>query len=902
MSQPSQQELQAFEQMKAQGYKVDYSPEQFYQMKSQGYFQYFRSYEDYLGWVKSSPATQPGGWQPPPKLPAKPTVEDVKRALSEAKSTEHIQSVVEQAKKAGIPIEMSPAYYNREGVGKVVVAFGDVQSGKVVETGLVFKGGGEQNILARQTAEINISEQIKKAQQQGFQNIQLAIQKTFMACRPEDALKISLTGVKPPPPPEPPKHYIQVASQPPSSPDKAARLEVPSFEEFVKQHPEAAKYPETEQQQLYNLFLVKTAREKGYEYVSTPSGWVKLPDITAPRVDMLSALKQYTNIPQIAAAVWKSTEGKDYEQVSPLEAGVRGLTTGFTETITSIPFSAPLLRLGALPEPPVSSLPQTAKATTVPTAIEVAPTQAEKLKLMETLAPPPQLAVYKTMETAGQIAGTAFEQWFGQHAYKVWKSIDISEVLERYKAGESLTPLERLKLEAWVHTPEKVWRALSEATTVKTYEIPEQVEVAREKGAGPLGWRSEVWKTEPLTWQEIDPELARKLQTLSGKVGYLPVKLEETGEIVYAPWAKEGVWSTTYAGKGLRMVEVPGYEWIQPDWKIGAGEEVKAWRGLGDYTLRALFEREGSPVDLLKVGPVYTEVEAKGVVDIPTLTKQLEAWNLEALLLESPVEKVSQLWTEAGSLAPVTVKEVAWPVDVSPVTAPKTELSLPVPSVPVKITEKAAELTFPAIFPSIPEQPKIEEKKELEPGLRVPVIVPVKVEPETKTGEQLFTVPIPTPSLPLKVETKTREEPILEPLTYPALTPAITPQQALQQASLQIPLQTTVTETTSTTQSPSPPSPPSPPAPPAESELKIRVPLPYFSPPPPATIYKPPQWRIGEYWRVDWFARGLKLDFRLGKLTKSLAPKSVKVKQVDWMKPKHKSKAYKRKRTRKKKV
>ena len=909
-AEPAPQPPLSYEELVKLGYKVDITPEQFEKMKAQGQLPYFETYEDYLKWVVSSPGLQPGAWTPPPKLPEKPTVEDVKKALEEAKSTEHVQAVIEQAKEAGIPIEMSPAFYE-EGVGRFVVAFGDVASGKIVETGFAFKGGGEQNILAKQTVEVDISKEIEKAQREGFQNLQLAIEKTFMACRPEDALKISLTGVKPPePPPPPPTYYIQVATQTPSSPDKVSRLEVPSFEEFLKEHPEVAKYPETERQRLYSFYLAKTAREKGFELVMTPSGWVKLPDTTAPRVDMLSALKQYTDIPQIAAAVWKSTEGKEYEQKSFFEAGVRGLATGFTETITSIPFSAPLLRLGALPEPPVSSVPQVAKATTVPTAIEAAPTAEEKMKAMETLAPPPQLAVYKAAELGGQIAGAAFEQWFGQHAYKVWKSIDVGEVLERYKAGESLTPLERLKLEAWIHTPEKVWKALSEATTVKTYEIPEQVEVTREKGAGPLGWRSEVWKTEPLTWQEIDPELARKLQTLSGKVGYLPVKLEETGEIVYAPWAKKGVWSTAYAGNYLRMVEVPGYEWIQPDWKIGAGEEIRAWRGLGDYTLRALFEREGSPVDLLKLGPVYTEVKMKGVVDIPTLTKQLEAWNLEALLLESPVVKVSQLWTEAGSLTPVTVKEVAWPVEVSPVTAPKTELSIPVPSVPVKIVEKAAELTFPAIFPSIPVQPKIEEKKELEPGLRVPIIVPVKVEPETKTGEPTFTVPIPAPSLPVKVETKTRGEPILKPSTYPALTPTIAPQQTPQQAPLQFPLQPTATVTA--TQPPSPPSPPSPPAPPAESELKTRVPLPYFSPPSSTTIYKPPQWRIGEYWRVDWFAKGLKLDLGLGKLARAFAPKPVKVKQVDWMKPKAKprvklkaegkAKTKKKRRSRKRKV
>jgi hypothetical protein len=129
VSQPSQEELQAYQQLQQQGYRIEYSPQQFYQLKSQGYFPYFETYEDYLAWVKSSPSLQPGAWTPPPKLPEKPTVEDVKKALEEAKSTEHVQAVVEQAKEAGIPIEMSPAFYE-EGVGRFVVAFGDVASGK----------------------------------------------------------------------------------------------------------------------------------------------------------------------------------------------------------------------------------------------------------------------------------------------------------------------------------------------------------------------------------------------------------------------------------------------------------------------------------------------------------------------------------------------------------------------------------------------------------------------------------------------------------------------------------------------------------------------------------------------------------------------------------------------------
>jgi hypothetical protein len=309
---------------------------------------------------------------------------------------------------------MSPAFY-KEGVGKAVVAFGDVSSGKIVETGIVFKGAGEQNILAKQAAEVDISKEVERAQKEGFQNIRLAIEKTFMACKPEEALKVSLVGVKPPPPPpppEPPKHVIQVTNQP-SVTQAATQLEVPSFEEFLKQHPEVGKYSEEAQKQLYNIFLLKMAKEKGYSYVMTPTGWTQIPDLNL-RVDILSSLKQYTNIPQIAFQVWKATEGKEYERVSPLEAGVRGLATGFTETVTSIPlvsmFTGPLLRLGALPEPPTGGAPQVAKATAVPTAVEVAPTPEEKQKAMEALAPPPQLAVYKTMETAGQIVGAIFQQ------------------------------------------------------------------------------------------------------------------------------------------------------------------------------------------------------------------------------------------------------------------------------------------------------------------------------------------------------------------------------------------------------------------------------------------------------------------------------------------------------------
>ena len=524
---PSQQELQAYQQLQQQGYKVEYSPEQFYQLKSQGQLSWFRTYEDYLSWVKSSPGLQPGAWTPPPKLPEKPGIIDVKKALETAKSTEHVQAVIEQAKKAGIPIEMSPAFY-KEGVGKAVIAFGDVQSGKLVEVGVAFKGASEQNILAKQTAEIDISEQVRKAHEEGFQNIQLAIQKTFMACKPEEALKISLVGVKPPPPPPPPTYYIQVASQPPSSPDKAARLEVPPFEEFLKQHPEVQKYPETEQQRLYNLFLVKTAREKGFEYVLTPTGWERIPDLSNLRVDIASSLAQYSNIPQVQVSLWRMTEGKVYEQVSNVEAAVRGFTAGLTSQLT---FG--LLSLGKMPEPPQLPTPRSL-GTVIPSAVEVAPL-SEKGKAMDVLAPPPQLSLYKAGELAGAAAGAAAQQVIAAKAFEAWKSIDIGEVLERYKAGESLTPLERLKLEAWIHTPEKIWNTLSQATTARTVKVyaPEEAKLytVQYKDVAGAAWKLEE-ATKDITEKWVMGSPAPRITSLEAPFYKVPVGLKEHGAMM----------------------------------------------------------------------------------------------------------------------------------------------------------------------------------------------------------------------------------------------------------------------------------------------------------------------------------------------------------------------------------
>ena len=880
----TREELQAFEEAKLRGASV-LPPYEYYRTQSSSYIEYVQSKLAELEARKRI------------TLPEKPTIEDVKSALERAESTEQVLSIIEQAKKAGLPAEMAVGYYG-DSVGKAVVVVGDVESGKIVEASFMFRGAGERNIFDRAFAEIDIGEHIRKAHEEGFQNIQLAIQKTFMACRPEDALRISLVGVKPPPPPPPPKHVIQVTNQPGVTAATTA-LEVPPFEEFLKQHPEVQKYPEEVQKQLYNIFLLKAAREKGYSYVMTPSGWAQIPDVNL-RVDILSSLKQYTNIPQIAYQVWRATEGKEYERVSLLEAGVRGLTTGFTETVTSIPivsmFTGSLLRLGALPEPPVGSVPQIAKATAVPSAVEVAPTPEEKQKAMDVLQPPPQLAVYKTMETAGQIAGAIFQQWWPQRAFETWKSIDVQDVLQRYQAGEKLTLLERLKLEAWLHTPEKVWNALAEATSPKVkYEIPKEVEARWARGVGGEGWSGEAWKTEILSWQEVPKDIAEKLRMVSSKAGWLPVKTAKG--IEYVPFAQEGVWYDAARGPSWRWFSMPESEWIQytPMEPLRSGVEWRVWRGLGDYTMFAQYTLgEGLWKGALPKPPIdlgaSVEGTVKGVVDINKILEQAELWKLRLSWIEAH-PAIEQLKLGGRGMEPLTV--VSPMAEVKVPVAPPIEtvkhvglaLGMPVISVPVRAVKTSFSLPLP-VLPSIPIAPKEKEegRKEEHPlGPFFPVVVKVKIEPEERL-EPEFGIGAPKPridfgerrgierfqplTIPLRFEkAEKRLEEWLEPLTLAA--PAVAEEQARRQAQAAAPIQMMETP-----QQPSPPSTPSPPAP-SSLEWRVRLPrLPYFSPPPASAVYRTPEWRFAKYWRVDWFAEGLKLDFRLGRISRLLAARA----------------------------
>jgi hypothetical protein len=209
----------------------------------------------------------------------------------------------------------------------------------------------------------------------------------------------------------------------------------------------------------------------------------------------------------------------------------------------------------------------------------------------------------------------------------------------------------------------------------------------------------------------------------------------------------------------------------------------------------------------------------------------------------------------------------------------------------VRATETSFSLPLP-VLPSIPIVPKEKEegRKEEHPlGPLFPVVVKVKIEPEERP-EPEFRIGAPKPridfgerrgiehfqplTIPLRFEkVEKRLEEWLEPLTFAA--PAVAEEQARRQARAVTPIQMMETP-----QQPSPPSTPSPPAP-SSLEWRVRLPgLPYFSPPPASVVYRTPEWRFAKYWRVDWFAEGLKLDFRLGQISQLLAAQAKAAKTV----------------------
>jgi hypothetical protein len=696
----------------------------------------------------------------------------------------------------------------------------------------------------------------------------------------------------------------------------------------LKQHPEAAKYPETERQRLYNLYLLKTAGEKGYSYVLTPTGWERIPDLSNLRVDIVSSLAQYSNIPQVQVSLWRMTEGKVYEQVSNVEAAVRGFTAGLTSQLTFGLFS-----LGKMPEPPQLPTPRSL-GTVIPSAVEVAPL-SEKVKAMDVLAPPPQLSLYKAGELAGAAAGAAAQQLIAAKAYEAWKSIDIQDVLQRYQAGEKLTALERLKLEAWIHTPEKLWNALSQATTVKVYEVPEEVELeAVGFKQGGEGLRGLGVKTRIESWQEIDKQLAEHLKRMSEPVGGFPVDVG--GKTVWAPWAEKGA-EAGYLIPGKEVGHI-----------IGRGEEALAWRlakGLSlseevsGFTARGLVKLEsleallgGTPKlaakEVVGLGPAFKQLSlpVREVAKAGRLPAVLPALSLEEF--NERVERYKEvILSQRRDIQPIVAQRVAQtiasrekelhdPVQVLNEIADKLDRTLSLGE-NLKIAEEvvhkyAPRLTAPQISEKRLEEEQVSEALERYKDLLAlkPLGLREEQEEELKALEEFLgplaekarkeveplELPVKPPEFPVKLPV--REEKVWKSIFPPAIASVIEEKprtlkslwpsfdaaaEALKVG--QAPSLKALTAAVGAFASPSAPLFPEPKGGKGGLPPFTLPNIPTFS-----MIQRTPQWRLGEYWRVDWFARGLKLDFKLGKLARSLTPKNVKVKRVDWMKPKAKPK------------
>ena len=219
---------------------------------------------------------------------------------------------------------------------------------------------------------------------------------------------------------------------------------------------------------------------------------------------------------------------------------------------------------------------------------------------------------------------------------------------------------------------------------------------------------------------------------------------------------------------------------------------------------------------------------------------------------------------------------------------------------------------FPIVSPAIPsltQAPKLEQKLE---GKSI-ALPEIKLEEKAKGSAAPFSLEVRLPEpkleppksapLPSVIEAAVAKKVSLA-APFSALSP-VEAQRAGEKAAAALSV-LTVPRLAQSLAAPTPPSQ-------AAGGEKGKLPgLPYFGPPPASMVYRAPEWRFAKYWRVDWFAKGLKLDLGLGKLARAFAPKPVKVKQVDWMKPKAKprvklkaegkAKTKKKRRSRKRKV
>ncbi|MEM4853759.1 MAG: hypothetical protein QXQ60_09345, partial [Thermofilum sp.] len=512
-----------------------------------------------------------------------------------------------------------------------------------------------------------------------------------------EQLKNVFEPPQPPPQPQPEqKFYVEVMR----GYGPSEKMEIIPFEEFKKQYPQ---YGERE----YMLYLFKTAREKGYEQILTQQGWIKIPEkfeVTGMEIFTPEGIKMVSPkvFSEFVESSLKSTTVGTGDFTAAIAKGfgvgiLRGISLGAAERIVPSIAAKPPATIQAF-LPPV----QPARSTAVDFTLQAETPEQKRAR--------EAYFVHEMAAIPGTLVGSLM---LSKAIETVAKLPPAEEIARRYAAGERVTPLERIKLEAWIHTPEKVWRGLQkigDALTVREtrYEIPRDVEVRVAQLRGPQE-RLTYFSTKIKSWQEVTPELAEHLQKMSEPFGFIPVNVG--GRTVKVPWHEKGA---TYLHAGAERYLM-----------VGTGEQAY---GLGLYPTN-IFTEPGAAVTKLS-----------GIVDVKTV-ESLTLGGTPKLLAAPRVAAAPGSFSLAPSV-PVKVSTAVKSLPVLPLAPPAVK---PEVEAAVGVDAKAV--------------PKVEPK--IEP---LEVKIPVKVEVEERR-----TPPPLAPPSPVSIPVKARERAGSEPLSVPML-------------------------------------------------------------------------------------------------------------------------------------
>jgi hypothetical protein len=268
------------------------------------------------------------------------------------------------------------------------------------------------------------------------------------------------------------------------------------------------------------------------------------------------------------------------------------------------------------------------------------------------------------------------------------------------------------------------------------------------------------------------------------------------------------------------------------------------------------------------------KLEAPAPLPIPIAPALIESGSvaaqaaLEAVPKVEAVEKVE----EAGVISPI-LEAVAAPLHLAAPAVPQVlTVEKPAGGAASALPSAALEVEK-QLSPAFPVAPSLTSLLAEQAAKSEIVPVELKVEEKVKSssGAPAALVPLPEPKLeppksaplPSTVEAAVAKKATLT-APFSALSP-VEAQRAGEKAASALSV-LTVPRLSQALAAPSPMPPP------AAGEGGGKQPkMPFFTPPPSSAIYKAPEWRMGEYWRVDWFAKGLKLDLGFGQISRLLA-------------------------------